>query len=205
MAGVGLPELTMRACDAGDTAAVAAWLDAGGEGRVDAMWGAQNGTVCGVTLLTLLMTASASGHEPLVEMLLERGASLDLQESNGGTALMAAACKGHTSIVRRLLQAGAQWELRNIDGCTALRYAQLMGHSECVRAIEEHEAAAAAAARAGGEPASSTQAVSEGEAAAEGTVPESIVDACQVEAAGVSIPDKVMNACMNGDAAAVAA
>ena len=55
--------------------------------------------------------------EEVVEQLLQRGASVDLQDSSSGdTALMAAVVQGHPAIVRRLLQAGAQLGLRNCFG-----------------------------------------------------------------------------------------
>ena len=79
-------------------------------------------------------------------MLLERGASPDLQNSFGVTALMFAATMGRASTVRRLLQAGAQLGLQDGMGYTALWLAQDTGHTECVRAIKEHEAAATVAA-----------------------------------------------------------
>ena len=144
-AAAGLPESIVLACIDGDTAAVAAWLDAGGEGRVDTTWDGPRDVVRGVTLL---MMASKYGHEATVKVLLERGASVDHQDSFDLTALMYAACNGYASIVMRLLQTGAQWEMRGNNGRSALQIAQGQGHHECVRAIEEHEAAAAASARA---------------------------------------------------------
>ena len=146
-AAAGLPESIVLACIDGDTAAVAAWLDAGGEGRVDTTWDGPRDVVRGVTLL---MMASKYGHEATVKVLLERGASVDHQDRSPrqDTALMYAACNGHASIMRQLLQTGAQWDMRGNNGRSALQIAQGQGHHECVRAIEEHEAAAAASARA---------------------------------------------------------
>ena len=69
-------------------------------------------------------------------MLLRRGAAVDLQASNGGTALMCAAGFGHTAVVRLLLRAGAQMGLRSVDGYTALQIAKKCGHAECVRAAD---------------------------------------------------------------------
>ena len=66
------------------------------------------------------MNASGCGHEQMVEMLLKRGASVNLQDGKGYTALTAAAFRNHSSIVRRLLQAGAQSDLRTVYGHTAL-------------------------------------------------------------------------------------
>ena len=96
----------------GNNEVVAAWLD-GGRRRVDATYDLPDGSSRG---RTLLMHASANGHERLVEMLLQRGAALDLQDSDGDTALMSATFCGHPAIVRRLLRAGASTGLRDKHG-----------------------------------------------------------------------------------------
>ena len=56
----------------------------------------------------------------LVELLLGRGASIDLQDKDGFTALMCAAVGGNPSIVSVLLRAGARTDLHDINGQTAL-------------------------------------------------------------------------------------
>ena len=53
-------------------------------------------------------------------MLLQRGAEIDLQNSNGDTALMDAAGQGHERVVELLLQRGAEINLQDSDGDTAL-------------------------------------------------------------------------------------
>ena len=74
----------------GDAHAVAAWLDEGG--GVDAR-------CAGLAALdgaTLLMAAALGGQEAMVRMLLQRGASVNLQTSGGGTALMGGGAGGRT-------------------------------------------------------------------------------------------------------------
>ena len=88
----------------GDVAAVAAWLDGGGQ--VDAI------PSDGLRYATMLLIASRHGHTALVDLLLARGASVDLQ-TGGCTALMRAAMFGQPDIVRRLLRAGARTDLRD--------------------------------------------------------------------------------------------
>ena len=66
----------------GDVAAVTAWLDGGGQ--VDAM-----PSDCG-SRSTMLMSASVFGRTALINLLLARGASVDLQDGCGWTALDAA-------------------------------------------------------------------------------------------------------------------
>ena len=82
-----LAELTQAATQAagrGEEAALLAWLDSGG--RINATCAVDD--VSGVTALIL---AADSGHERVVELLLERGAEINLQGGDGGTALMYAA------------------------------------------------------------------------------------------------------------------
>ena len=49
-------------------------------------------------------------HERVVELLLQRGAEIDLHNSVGWTALMYAADNGHERAVELLLQRGAEVE-----------------------------------------------------------------------------------------------
>ena len=72
------------AAERGEEAPLLAWLAGGG--RVDATY--ERGGVSGITLL---MFAAIHGHERMVELLLQRGAEANLQNSKGDTALMLAA------------------------------------------------------------------------------------------------------------------
>ena len=72
----------------GDAHAVAAWLDGGGD--VDAGCAEFEGA-------TVLIAAANEGDEAMVRMLLQRGASVNLQSPVSGTALMGAATFGHTT------------------------------------------------------------------------------------------------------------
>ena len=56
---------------------------------------------------TALQVAAASGHESLVQLLAQRGASLEAANLYGWTPLMHAARHGHAGVVRLLLQRGA--------------------------------------------------------------------------------------------------
>ena len=82
-----------------------AWLDSGG--RVNATFG--DDEVSGFTVLVL----AANGHERVVELLLQRGAEINLQESKGRTALIFAAGSGHERVVILLLQRGAEVNLQS--------------------------------------------------------------------------------------------
>ena len=100
--GEGLPVHLRQAAEKGDAQAVTAWLDEGG--GVDSRCAGRGGT-------TMLMAAALGGQEAVVRMLLQRGASVNLQSPNGLTALMAATTTGRTTIVQALLGAGAEPEV----------------------------------------------------------------------------------------------
>src|SRR4029079_16799488 len=54
----------------------------------------------------LLVAASATGTEPVVSMLLDKGAAVDAAENRGVTSLIAAASVGDTAAATRLLEHG---------------------------------------------------------------------------------------------------
>jgi hypothetical protein len=118
-----------RAARQGAAHAVAAWLDKGG--GVDASCAEHYGA-------TLLMAAAVGGHEAMVRMLLQRGASVNLQDSVGGTALMHAANNGHTATVQALLDAKADASLQATEGDTALMIAELYKHTATAQLLREH-------------------------------------------------------------------
>ena len=87
-----------------------------------------------------LMMASDKGHTDVVQLLLERGAQVDLQNNVGLTALIWASDKGHTDIVKLLLERGAQIDLQNNDEWTALMMASSCGQTEIVKLLLERGA-----------------------------------------------------------------
>ena len=82
--------------------------------------------------LSLLMNAALIGHEEMVQMLLQRSAEVDLQNSSGETALMHAASKGQAQMVDLLVQHGAKANLQSYSGKTALMSAAKEGHEQVV-------------------------------------------------------------------------
>ena len=129
-----IPPPLARGLQKSDVAEMGAWLNdhVNGGGKVDCGW-AENG----VHDMTTLMCACQTGCLPFVDLLLERGASVNLLDSDGCTALMHAAGFGHAAIVRRLLRAGAQINVRDYDGTTALTAAEESGHHDCVRILRD--------------------------------------------------------------------
>ena len=132
-----LPNPIIHACRDGNQEDVGIWLDGGG--GID--WMGEKGR------RTLLNIAAYHGHEPIVEMLLQRKAAVDLQNRDGGTALIAAARNGHIAVAHRLLAAGAKTEVRARVGKTALQIANRSGHAECAVVIAEHAVAGMPMAR----------------------------------------------------------
>lgn len=76
-----------------------------------------------------LIAASIDGNSDAVQLLLDRGASVNGKMKRGQSALIAAAYEGHTDVVRLLLSKGAdvnaEWE-----GCTSLGVARQKGYTE---------------------------------------------------------------------------
>lgn len=64
--------------------------------------------------------AACSGRLPILQLLLDRGATIDIQAATGQTALHFAALGGHTHVVRALLHRGANATVRSSSGLTAL-------------------------------------------------------------------------------------
>ena len=80
-------------------------------------------------------------------MLLQRDASVNLQDSDGCTALMGAASDGHTTIVQALLDAKADASLQAVNGFTALIMAKR--HTATAQLLRQHTKRQMAAAEAG--------------------------------------------------------
>ena len=55
-----------------------------------------------VSGITALMAAAQEGHERVVKLLLQRGAEINKQKSDGFTALILAAIGGHDLLARLL-------------------------------------------------------------------------------------------------------
>ena len=76
-----------------------------------------------------LMHAVIYGHTEVVEVLVDGGAQLDLQDC-GGTALWWAAYGNQPAVVRFLVGRGADQTIRG-DGRTPREVAVYHGHTEC--------------------------------------------------------------------------
>ena len=94
---------------------------------------------------TALMFAAKAGHETIVRLLLDAGASVHLENDAQETALHLAAEHGQTEAARLLLEAGADFAARDADGLTSLFRAIEHRHAEIIELL--HAAALASSDR----------------------------------------------------------
>lgn len=89
---------------------------------------------------TLVMEAAVRGHVEAIEMLLDKGADVDMADLDGWTALMGATVQGHLEAVTVLLEHGANVNSRNHANDTSLIMARGLHHDEIAQALLEHGA-----------------------------------------------------------------
>jgi len=111
----------MLAAYKGNMAAVRALLDKGAEPN-------QTGW-------TALHYAAASGHNDIVQLLLDRYAYIDAESPNQTTPIMMAARGGHILTVKLLLDEGADATLKNGAGMTAIDFARAGGFNDIVEGL----------------------------------------------------------------------
>uniref|UniRef100_A0A672RYT1 Ankyrin 3 n=1 Tax=Sinocyclocheilus grahami TaxID=75366 RepID=A0A672RYT1_SINGR len=99
--------------------------------------------------LTPLHCGARSGHEQVVEMLLDRGAPILSKTKRGETALHMAARAGQVDVVRYLLQSGAKVDIKAKDDQTALHIASRLGKGEIVQQLLQKGALPNAATTSG--------------------------------------------------------
>ena len=69
---------------------------------------------------TPLHWASCKGHESVVQLLLDKGATVDAANKYGNTPLLVASGYGHKSVVQLLLDKGTKVDAVDKDGRTPL-------------------------------------------------------------------------------------
>ena len=143
-----LPRHVFDAARSNDLRYLAAWLPTG---DADARFADRDEDVsAGITYdrnplagRTLLMLASADGHLEMVRLLIEHGATINLQD-RGLSALMLAVRAGGTdpdAIVALLLAKGASTDLQSLQGKTALMMAVDRGRASLMELLIRRGAA----------------------------------------------------------------
>jgi ankyrin repeat protein len=123
----------MRAAAKGDTDKVTAIL---AEGKADLNYRCFLGQDVGE--VSALELAIEAGHEPVVRLLLDAGASpTDRDSVLYDTPLMRAARHGHIGLIRLLVIAGADLDEHDFAGNRPLMLAALCGHREAVETLLE--------------------------------------------------------------------
>ncbi len=89
---------------------------------------------------TPLITAAALGEPEAAKLLIDAGAKLNYQNSDGSTALITAAAFGKTQTAKVLVKAGADLNIQNNNGSTALHAAALLCKIEIVKLLIENGA-----------------------------------------------------------------
>ncbi|GBP48730.1 Ankyrin repeat and SOCS box protein 3 [Eumeta japonica] len=90
--------------------------------------------IVSIEMVSPLHIASGQGRIDVIQMLLDYGAYVDVQDFDGDTPLHDAAFKSRSEVVNLLLHAGAQPEKRNEKGYTPLHLACFAG---CIEAVIE--------------------------------------------------------------------
>ncbi|KAF8709832.1 hypothetical protein HU200_029545 [Digitaria exilis] len=83
-------------------------------------------------------SAASTGNAQIIDILLKRGADVELTTDAGRTALHYAASKGRLNIAEKLIEHGANVNKKDKFGCTPLHRAASTGNAElCEFLIEE--------------------------------------------------------------------
>ncbi|XRB14766.1 hypothetical protein RI054_09g46060 [Pseudoscourfieldia marina] len=85
---------------------------------------------------TALHMAAANGHASIVDVLVERGADVDVPNAEGSTALHWACVNGQAQVARKLVDAGASVAVLNKSSRTPLDEAIAHNRIEVVEALQ---------------------------------------------------------------------
>ncbi len=86
---------------------------------------------------TALHMASSSGRLDAARLLIDKGANIDIQNTDGLTPLHWAIIFRKTDMARLLMQRGARLDIQDKNGLTALHHATVHGNEDIVRLLIE--------------------------------------------------------------------
>lgn len=89
---------------------------------------------------TPLHAAAGHGHKHVVELLLAKGADVNVVDQNGQTPLHDTAGNGHTDVVRLLLAKGADVHAKMHYDLTPLHMATIHGHKDMAELLLANKA-----------------------------------------------------------------
>ncbi len=87
---------------------------------------------------TALHAAAANGNLEIVELLIERGADVNLRDIHGRVPMFVALAEHQPEVAKRLAVAGTDPEVRTVDGSTLLMAAARAEHVELVQWALDH-------------------------------------------------------------------
>ncbi|KAJ5261352.1 hypothetical protein N7478_011947 [Penicillium angulare] len=87
-----------------------------------------------------LLVAAHCGREDIVDLLISRGARINVKDGSGETALHLAASRGHWEVIGILMEEKRLIETPNLKGRTALRVAAECGERESVQILLDNNA-----------------------------------------------------------------
>ncbi len=85
---------------------------------------------------TALMYAAKSGHDDIIQLLLDAGATVDIENDAKETALHLASTYGRTQVVRLLLEADADFTVVDASGRTPLFWAIERKRAEVIELLQ---------------------------------------------------------------------
>jgi len=88
--------------------------------------------------ITPLHWAAWRGRKEIAELLIAKGADVNVKNKDGGTPLHNAAWKGHVEIAKLLIVKNADVNAKDVEGQTPLDWAEEEKHKEIADLLRKH-------------------------------------------------------------------